>query len=131
MSSRYEKSPTICILTIPESSGAVIYGLYEVLSVFGDAWAQITGDDDYPVYFDVKIVAQSRASFTCVSGVPVTPHAAIAEVDHADVVIITDITIDAETDHREKWLGISPCSITNWQQPIGHMSIIFGNFSLR
>lgn len=149
-----KKPSTICILALPESSGAVLYGLFEVLSVFSEAWEQITGENQYPAEFDVKIVAQSRTSFTCVGGVPVTPHASSADIEHADVVIVTDLAVDPDTDHRNKWTGISPwlhkihdagdyyarsaqarycspvldSSITDQRQPIGLMSTISINF---
>lgn len=107
MSTKHKKIPTICILALPESSGAVLYGLFEVLSMFSDVWAQITGTDDYRAEFDVKIVAQSKAPFTCVGSVPVTPHAHYGEISHADVVIITDLAVDPDTDHSNKWNDIS------------------------
>ena len=107
MPSPNNNPPTIYILALPESSGAVLYGLFEVLSVFSEQWAQITGKDDYPAEFDVKIVAQSEASFTCVGGVPVTPHATYADISHADVVIITDLAVDPDTDHSKRWIDIA------------------------
>ena len=108
MPTPYKSPPTVYILALPESSGAVLYGLFEVLSVFSEQWAQITGKNDYPAEFDVKIVAQSKAAFTCVGGVPVTPHAAYANTSRADVIIITDLAVDPDTDHSRKWLNIAP-----------------------
>jgi len=108
MTAHCNKPPTICILALPESSGAVLYGLFEVLSVFSDAWAQVTGKNDSYAEFEVKIVAQSKALFTCVGGVPVIPHESLADIKHADVVIITDLAVDPDTDHRNKWRDISP-----------------------
>lgn len=105
---KYKKLPTICILAVPESSGAVLYGLFEVFSVFSSTWAHITGDNHDPAKFDVKIVALSNTSFTCVGGVPVTPHAALADIDNTDVVIVTDLTIDPDTDHSNNWMDITP-----------------------
>jgi len=98
-----EQPPIIGIVAVPESSGAVLYGLYEVLSVFGSAWAQVTGTAPDPASFDVRIVAPSREPFTCVGGVPVTPHAALQEIDYADAVIITDLAIDPDADHEQEW----------------------------
>lgn len=102
-----KKPPLVCLLALPESSGAVLYGLYEVLSVFGKAWSEATGDIDFSAEFDVRIVAPGRAAFSCVGGVPVTPHAALAEIDDADVVIVTDLAIDLDSDYRERWSGIT------------------------
>jgi transcriptional regulator GlxA family with amidase domain len=108
MSSQYKKPPTLCILAFPESSGAVLYGLFEVLSMCSELWNQVTGKEDDLAKFDVKIVAQSKALFTCVGGVPVTPHATFKDIKQADVVIITDLAIDPDTDHHKKWIDIAP-----------------------
>jgi transcriptional regulator GlxA family with amidase domain len=97
------KAPIVCILAVPETSGAVLYGLYEVFSSFGAAWAELKGLDRNPAAFDTRIVAVSREAFACVGGVPVAPHAAFAEIEYADVVIITDLAIDPDGDHAGKW----------------------------
>lgn len=95
--------PAICVVAVPETSGAVLYGLYEVLSGFGRAWAELKGLDANPAEFDTRIVAASRAPFACAGGVPVTPHAAFADVERADAVVVTDLAIDPEADHRDRW----------------------------
>lgn len=99
--SRY--TPSVCILALPESSGVVLYGLFEVLSMFSKQWTQVTGNNDHPAEFDVKIVAPSREAFTCVGGIPVTPHASCEEIRQTDVVIVTDLAVDPESDHRQRW----------------------------
>jgi len=98
-----QKPPVIGIVAVPESSGAVLYGLFEVLSAFGAAWAEVMGEPRNPAAFDVRIVAPSRVPFTCVGGVPVTPHAALQEIDTADAVIVTDLAINPDANHDHKW----------------------------
>lgn len=102
------KAPTVCILAVPESSGAVMYGLYEVLAMFSTAWSHITGETNQPAEFDVRIVAESADPFTCVGGVPVTPHSAISNISRTDVVIVTDLSIDPTIDHHDRWEKIKP-----------------------
>jgi transcriptional regulator GlxA family with amidase domain len=97
------KVPTVCILAVGETSGAVLYGLYEVFSSFGAAWAELKGLDRNPAAFDARIVAASREPFACVGGVPVAPHASFDEIDYADAVIVTDLAIDPDSDHAGKW----------------------------
>ncbi len=101
--SQSKKPPVIGIVAVPESSGAVLYGLFEVLSSFGAAWAEVMGEPQNPVEFDVRIVAPSRDPFTCVGGVPITPHASLDEIDYADVVIVTDLAINPDASHDHKW----------------------------
>jgi len=100
---KHQTPPLIAIVAVPESSGAVLYGLFEVLSTFGAAWAEVMGEAENPAAFDVRVVAASSDPFTCVGGVPVTPHASLREVDYADVVIITDLAIKPDTSHDHKW----------------------------
>jgi transcriptional regulator GlxA family with amidase domain len=97
------KPPIIAIVAVPESSGVVLYGLYEVFSVFGAAWAEIMGEPHNPAEFDVRIVAPSRDPFTCVGGIPVTPHASLQELDYADAVIVTDLAINPDVCHDNRW----------------------------
>lgn len=96
-------TPTICILALPESASIVLYGLYEVLSTFSDAWSALMSDDEFDARFNVRIVAQQREMFRCFGGVPVIPNAIITDDLNADVVIVTDLAIDANQDPRGRW----------------------------
>lgn len=101
--SKSGKPPLVCILAVGETSGAVLYGLYEVFSSFGAAWAGVMGESRNPAEFDTRIVAVSREPFACVGGVPVVPHASLSDIDYADAVIVTDLAIDPDGDHAGKW----------------------------
>ena len=103
-----KKVPSVCLLALPESSGVVLYGLYEVLALFSSAWAQVTGDKDCAARFDVKIVSADGKAFGCVGGIPVTPHATLADITHADIVIVTDLAVDQAVDHTERWRAVTP-----------------------
>jgi transcriptional regulator GlxA family with amidase domain len=100
---KHANPPVICIVAVPETSGAVLYGLFEVLTGFGAGWAEIMGASENPAQFDVRIVATSSVPFTCLGGVPVVPQASLQEIDYADVVIITDLGINPESCHDGKW----------------------------
>jgi len=102
-SNKSRKPPIIAIIAVPESSGAVLYGMFEVFSVFGAAWAEIMGEAHNPAVFDVRIVAPTLDPFTCVGGVPVIPHAALQELEYADAVIITDLAINPDVSHDDSW----------------------------
>ena len=98
-----DRRPSICILGLPESSSAVLYGLFEVFSTFAGLWAGLMTDDRVDAGFDTRIVATRRKTFRSFAGAPVMPHAALSEVDRADVVVITDLAIDPREDHRGRW----------------------------
>lgn len=103
-----EKKPTVCIVALPESSSAVLYGLNEVLSTFGKAWSVLTGEDQEGSSFDVKIVARSRDPLSLWGGALVVPQATMSEIDRADVVIVTDLVLDPGLDCRGKWADLVP-----------------------
>lgn len=98
--------PSVCILALPESSGAVLYGLFEVFSTFAGTWSALMTDDPVEAGFDARIVARGKENFRCFGGAPVTPQASMAEVERADVVIVTDLAVDPRDDHRERWPDI-------------------------
>jgi len=102
----HKRPPIVCIVAVTETSGAVLYGLYEVFSGFGAAWAQLTGEARNPAEFDVRIVAAAAAPFACTGNVPVAPHASLAKIDFTDVAIVTDLAIDPAADHAGKWLDV-------------------------
>lgn len=114
-SHRFRKPPIVAIVAVPESSAAVLYGLFEVFSVFGVAWAEIMGEAHNPAVFDVRIVAPSRDPFTCVGGVPVIPHASLQELDYADAVIVTDLAINPDVCHDDRWPEVK-----SWLNRIHH-----------
>lgn len=102
------KGPSICILALPESSAAVLYGLFEVFSTFAQSWSSLMVDDRVEAGFDARIVARGRNAFRCFGGAPVSPQAALPEVHTADVVIVTDLAVDPRVDHRGRWRDIGP-----------------------
>ena len=104
----HDKIPSVCLLAMPESSGVVLYGLYEVLALFSGAWEQVTGERDSSAEFNVSIVSQDGDAFSCVGGIPVTPHTALSDITQTDIVVVTDLAIDQSIDHRERWEAITP-----------------------
>ena len=103
MPAKRSRPPTVCILAPPESSAGTIYGLYEVFSMFGPVWVELTGEDTFNADFDVRIVARSREAVECIGGAIVAPHAALSDVANADIAIVPDLTIDPDTDRRGQW----------------------------
>lgn len=100
--------PSVCILALPESSAAVLYGLFEVFSTFAESWSALMTHDQVEAGFDARIVARGRESFRCFGGAPVTPQATLADIHRADVVIVTDLAVDPRADHRGRWADIGP-----------------------
>jgi transcriptional regulator GlxA family with amidase domain len=103
MTSRSQGNLHISLLALPQSSGSVLYGLYDVLSSVGRTWSGLTGEPESHPGFDVQIVAPSRDAFRCHGGVPVAPHAALGDTARTDAVVVSDLAIEADTDPRGLW----------------------------
>jgi transcriptional regulator GlxA family with amidase domain len=91
------------LLALPQSSGSVLYGLYDVLGSVGRTWSDLTGEPESHPGFDVQIVAPARGPFCCHAGVPVAPHAGIGDTAKAEVIVVSDLAVDADADPRGMW----------------------------
>jgi len=84
-------SPLIVLLASPETSPAVLYGLYDVLGSVGSGFLEmITGVPGEDV-LDIKIVAATKEPFRCIGNVQVEPHAGIDEIENPDAVVVCDM----------------------------------------
>lgn len=104
MSTETESRPlAISLLALPETTPAVLYGLYEVFSSVGVTWSQLTGEPATARRMDTRIAALRRPPFTSVTGPPIAPQATLDGVAATDVVIVTDLALGADTDPRGRW----------------------------
>jgi transcriptional regulator GlxA family with amidase domain len=97
------KQPRICLLASAETSAAVLYGLYDVLSTAGPAYTDITGGAPAEKLLDVRIVAAGSEPFRCFGGVLVEPHDAIDRLDDTDVAIVCDMYTPIDTPPRGRY----------------------------
>lgn len=95
--------PTVKLIALPESTASGIYGLYDVLSYYAQAWGELTGNVNVSPRFDVKIIAEEKTLFKCTGNIPIEPHESFNEVTQADVVIITDLMLPSGIDPRNYW----------------------------
>jgi len=85
----------IDLLAAPETSGSILYGLYDTLMMPGTAWERaVHGRAGVPLA-DVRIVARSRESFECGGRIPVSPNTALEDAGNADVVCVPNMLIPA------------------------------------
>ncbi|MCP4383848.1 MAG: helix-turn-helix domain-containing protein, partial [Hyphomicrobiales bacterium] len=94
---------SVCLLALPETTPATLYGVYEVFRSVGVAWTDLTGEPADGPGFDVRIVSPDGRPFNAVMGVPVAPHAAIGDVDRTDVVIATDLAFPTDANLHGRW----------------------------
>lgn len=79
------------LLTFPETSPLVLYGLLDVFTTVGVIYPEITTGEAGEPLFEVKVVSASTEPFRCNGKVLVEPDQAIDEVDDSDIVIVCDM----------------------------------------
>ncbi len=94
-----DKAPLhVSIVATPDTLSMPISGLYEILNAFPMVASFYDGVPASPP-FEVEIVGLTRANLTVASGLPVTVHRAVDEVERTDIVIIPIMAV--EKDWRE------------------------------
>jgi transcriptional regulator GlxA family with amidase domain len=83
--------PRIALLAAPETSPAILYGLYDVLLSVGVIFPDMTTGEPGDSLLDVSIVAATHEPFRCFGNVIVEPHAAVTEIDAVEVVVVCDM----------------------------------------
>jgi transcriptional regulator GlxA family with amidase domain len=81
----------ICLLATPETSPALLYGLFDVLMSAGSIVPEILLGKPGHQLFEVSIVAASAAPFRCFGNVLIEPAAGVADVKYTDVAIVCDM----------------------------------------
>ena len=98
-----EHPTRVSLLALTETSGSVLYGLYDVLTHAGHVWSQMTGEPECSAGFAVEIVAPTADPFRCLGGVPVVPQASLAERPASDLVLVSDLAISGDFDPAGQW----------------------------
>jgi transcriptional regulator GlxA family with amidase domain len=101
--SKPEKPLDLALLAVPESTGAALYGLFDVLSAYGTIWSAITGEARQHPGFRVRVVGPTTEAFRCYGGIPVAPEAGFATSGQMAIVVIPDVMMDLSGDPRGRW----------------------------
>jgi transcriptional regulator GlxA family with amidase domain len=94
---------TLDILALPESSAAVLYSLFDVLSSVDGVWSLLTGEEQTTSGFDVRIVAPQAEPFLCSSGVQVVPHVGLDDATGSTVIIVSDLLLEERFSPDDNW----------------------------
>ncbi len=81
----------ICLLATPETSPALLYGLFDVLMSAGAIVPEILLGKPEHQLFEISIVAANAAPFRCVGNVLIEPAAGVTDIEHTDVAIVCDM----------------------------------------
>src|SRR5690606_30915038 len=99
-----ERAPVrVSLLAVPESTPATLYGLYEVFSAAGITWSQLTGERQDCRRMDTRIVAAGGEAFRCAVGAPIAPHASIEQTPQSDLIVVGDLSLQADQDPGSRW----------------------------
>jgi transcriptional regulator GlxA family with amidase domain len=79
------------VLALPETAGAALYGLVDVLTSAGLIWARMMRTESASLPFNVRIASTHTRSFRCGNGIPVSPSIAIRDKPAADIIIIPQL----------------------------------------
>jgi putative intracellular protease/amidase len=78
-------------------------GLYEVFTFVGIGWELLTGWPTGPRRFLPRIVAEDRALFRNLAGLPIAPDLTFVEAKRTDIVIVGDLAVGREEETRGRW----------------------------
>jgi transcriptional regulator GlxA family with amidase domain len=83
--------PRVGLFAAPETSPAILFGLYDVLGTVGAVYPDMTTGVEGDALLEVKIVAADREPFRCFGNVLIEPHASIDDPGPYDVVVVCDL----------------------------------------
>jgi transcriptional regulator GlxA family with amidase domain len=89
----------VCIVATPDSTVSPVTGLFETftsVAAFTDPQERRSAGDNGP--FDVAIVAESQGVIQGSSGLAITAHRSVDEVDETDVVIVPSMAFGDDGD---------------------------------
>lgn len=96
-------SLSVGLTALPEASGAVLYGIREVVMSAGTAWESLTGEPTRCRPMEAWVVARTGQPAACALGVPVQPDTVFQDSRRFDIIIVPDLNIDAGFDPRGRW----------------------------
>ena len=100
---------SVDLLVSESTSASSLFGLYDVLASVGVGWeTYVTGEPHTP-RFSVRIVSIEQGTFTCVSGVRVTPDLSMDEADGADIAVVPGMSVSASEP-----LGAAYSTMCDW-----------------
>jgi len=93
----------VALFAAPETSPAILFGLYDVLGSVGAVYPDMTTGEPGDALLDLSIVAAQAEPFRCFGNILVEPNAAIDDHDAYDVVIVCDLYTPITTAPRGRF----------------------------
>lgn len=98
------RKPRVALFVAPESSPAIVFGLYDVLGSVGSVYPDMTTGEPGDALLDLRIVAAQAEPFRCFGNVLIEPTAAIGDEDAYDVIIVCDLYTPITTAPRGRFV---------------------------
>jgi transcriptional regulator GlxA family with amidase domain len=95
--------PRVALFAAPETSPAILFGLFDVLGSVGAVFPDMTTGEPGDALLDVRIVAADPEPFRCFGGILVEPHESIEEGRPFDVIIVCDLYTPITTAPRGRF----------------------------
>jgi len=94
---------SVSLVTVPEVSAAVVYGLHEVFTSVGTAWENLTGNQSNSRKMIPRIVGASTTPMRTSMGATLLAEHTFQEAHRSDIVIVADLNLDPATDPNGQW----------------------------
>lgn len=94
------------LLVLPESAGASLYGMLDVLSSTGTVWRELAGLDEGTPLVRPYLVSLTKERFTLSHNIPVQPDLTIAEAGYPKVLIITDLWLAPDDPMADRYADL-------------------------
>ncbi len=94
---------SIALLAAPETTPAVLFGLYDVLISVGAVYPDMTARQVGKPLLDVQIVAVEAQPFRCFGNTLIEPHAEIGRLDRVDAAVACDMYTPIDTAPRGRY----------------------------
>jgi transcriptional regulator GlxA family with amidase domain len=84
---------SIAILVFPETSGSVVYGIYDLLKSAGRDWGVVTEGRPGPELIRPLLVARQPGPIEISNAVPVTPHTTLARCPPVEIICVPEVNL--------------------------------------
>ena len=101
--SRDPRKLSIGLVTVPEVSAAVVYGLHEVFTCVGTAWETITGERTHSRRMQPRIVGSKVGPVRTALGATIFAEHSFRESRQSDVVIVGDLSLEQDFEPAGRW----------------------------
>lgn len=99
-----QRRPRVALFAAPESSPAILFGLYDVLGSVGAVFPDMTTGEPGDALLDVSIVGAQGTPFRCFGNVLVEPNSSIEDAESYDVIVICDLYTPITTAPRGRFV---------------------------